>query len=100
MKQIDSYVPKERYQTDTVNLSSYVSGDFEYVNTMIDHFTKYGWFIQINDKKQKISWLCLKMSYYHNVIYLFKLIMVHNLKTICYQSFVNKKYKDDFWDAI
>ena len=56
--------PMERYQADKANLSGYVLWDFKYVFTMVDHFTKYGWIVPLKDKKQKISWLRLKMSYY------------------------------------
>ena len=51
VKHIDTYAPKERYQADTINLSSYVSGDFKYIFTMVDHFTKYGWIVPLKDKK-------------------------------------------------
>ena len=55
VKHIDTYAPKEGYQADTVNLSSYVSGDFKNIFTTVDHFTKYGWIVLLKNNKQKIS---------------------------------------------
>ena len=44
-------MPKERYQADTVQFSKHVmSGDYKYLFTMVDHFTKYGWIILLKDK--------------------------------------------------
>ena len=45
------YKPKERYQADTVLLSNYIWDGFKYIFTMVDHFTKYGRIISLNDKK-------------------------------------------------
>ena len=54
IKHIDSFKSKDRYQTDTVQLSKYVMSDrFKYLFTMVDHFTKYGWIIPLNDKTAK-----------------------------------------------
>ena len=40
IKHIDSFKSKDRYQTDTVQLSKYVMSDrFKYLFTMVDHFT-------------------------------------------------------------
>ena len=42
VKQIDSSMPKERYQADTVVLSNYaMSDDYKYLLTVVDHFKKY-----------------------------------------------------------
>ena len=51
VKHIESYKPKERYQADTVLLSNYIWDGFKYIFTMVDHFTKYGWIIPLNNKK-------------------------------------------------
>ena len=42
VKHIDSYIPIERYQADTVLLSRYVSDGFKYLFAMVNHFTKNG----------------------------------------------------------
>ena len=42
VKHIYTYASKKRYQADTLHLSIYVSGDFKYIFTMVNYFTKYG----------------------------------------------------------
>ena len=53
-KHIESYHPRERYQADIIFLPNYVWYRFKYNLTMIDHFTKNGWVISLNDKKAEI----------------------------------------------
>ena len=60
VKHIESYKPKERYQADTVLLSNYIWDGFKYIFTMVDHFTKYGWIIPLNDKKAETILRALK----------------------------------------
>ena len=51
IKHIDSSIPKERYQADTVLLSNYVASDgYKYLFTMVDHFTKYDWIEKLKEK--------------------------------------------------
>ena len=51
VKHIESYKPRERYQADTVLYPNFVWDEFKYIFTMVDHFTKYGWVISLNNKK-------------------------------------------------
>ena len=51
VKHIDSSIPKERYQADTVQLSKLVmSEDYKYLFTMVDHFTKYCGVVPLKNK--------------------------------------------------
>ena len=58
IKHIDSSMPKERYQADTVLLSNYVTSDgYKYLFLMVDHFTKYG---RIETLKEKTAIIILR----------------------------------------
>ena len=51
IKHIDSSMPKEKYQTDTILLLNYVIyHGYKYLFTMVDHFTKYGWIETLKEK--------------------------------------------------
>ena len=50
-KPIESYKPRERYQTGIVLLQNYEWYLFKYIFTMMDHFTKYELVILLNHKK-------------------------------------------------
>ena len=51
VKPIEYYNPRERYQADIILLLNFVWDEFKYIFIMVDHFTKYGWVIALNDKK-------------------------------------------------
>ena len=51
LKHIEFYKSREKYQVGTVLLSNYEWDGFKYIFTIMDHFTKYGWVIQLNNKK-------------------------------------------------
>ena len=54
IKYIDSFIPKDRYQPDTVQLFKHVMWNgFNYIFIMVYHLTKYGWIIRLKDKKAK-----------------------------------------------
>ena len=36
---------------NTVIFLNFVLNGFKYIFTMVDHFTKYGWIVRLNDKK-------------------------------------------------
>ena len=51
VKHFESCKLRQRCQADTVILSNFVWDGFKYIFTMVDHFTKYGWIVRLNDKK-------------------------------------------------
>ena len=52
VKHIESRKPTERYQADTVYLSDYLTKNTkQYLLTVIDHFSKFGWAVLISDKQ-------------------------------------------------
>ena len=61
IKHIDSSMPKERNQVDTVLLSNYVTSEgYIYLFTMVDHFSKYGWNETLKEKTAIIILRALK----------------------------------------
>ena len=51
VKSIKSYKKRERYQSDIILLPNFVWDGFNNIFTMMNHFTKCGWVIPLNDNK-------------------------------------------------
>ena len=51
LKYIESYILRERYQSDIALFPNYKCDWFINIFTMMDHFTKYGWVIPLNHSK-------------------------------------------------
>ena len=52
VKHIESRKPTGRYQADTIYLSNYLTKNTkQYLLTVIDHFSKFGWAVLISDKQ-------------------------------------------------
>ena len=72
IKHIDSSMPKERYQPDTVLLSNYVTLDgYKYLFTIGDYFTKKYWIETLKEKTAIIILRAFK-----------RWIRAHNIPTI------------------
>ena len=50
-KPIESYKQTERYQADIVLIPNFVWDGFKNIFAILNHFTNYGWVIQLNHKK-------------------------------------------------
>ena len=101
VKHIESYTPKERYQADTVLLSSYIWDGFKYIFTMVDNFTKYGWIIPLNYKKAKTILRnfkkCVTM---HNIHDWLQPDNGREFKTIFLKNFVIQKVLLEFMESL
>ena len=101
VKHIESYKPKGRCQADIVLLSNYIWDGFKYIFTMMDHLTKYGWIIPLNDKKVDTILRALK-NVSPRIIFLidFRLITEESSKTIFLKIFINQKVLLEFMESL
>ena len=92
VKLIESSKPRERYQADIVLLLNFVWDGFKYIFTMVDHSTKYGWVILLNDKKAETVLRKLKnVSTYIIFLIEIRTINEESLKNNVLENFVNRK---------
>ena len=84
--------PRGRYQADTVLHPNNIWDRIKYIFTIVDHFTKYAWVIQLNNKKAETILRVFNNASPH-IIFLsdFRLITEESSITI----FLNKSESKD-----
>ena len=92
VKHIGSYKPRDRCQADKNLLPNFMWDRFKYIFTIVDHFTKYEWVIQLNDQKTEKILTAFNNESPHIIFLIgFRLITEESSKYLLLKIFVNQK---------